>query len=83
MTIRFTASRLLLATACGAALLSATMLSAPTASAACTGGNVADPITGVCWAQSQFGSGISGTGGGFKKFCRGETDISNASRPIE
>ncbi|HEY9883012.1 MAG TPA: substrate-binding domain-containing protein, partial [Thermosynechococcaceae cyanobacterium] len=26
--------------------------------------------------------GISGTGGGFKKFCAGETDISNASRPI-
>ncbi len=26
--------------------------------------------------------GISGTGGGFKKFCRGESDISNASRPI-
>ena len=26
--------------------------------------------------------GIGGTGGGFKKFCRGETDISNASRPI-
>lgn len=26
--------------------------------------------------------GISGTGGGFKKFCRGETDIANASRPI-
>lgn len=26
--------------------------------------------------------GISGTGGGFKKFVRGETDISNASRPI-
>lgn len=26
--------------------------------------------------------GISGTGGGFKKFLRGETDISNASRPI-
>jgi phosphate transport system substrate-binding protein len=26
--------------------------------------------------------GISGTGGGFKKFCRGETDLSNASRPI-
>ena len=25
---------------------------------------------------------MSGTGGGFKKFCRGETDISNASRPI-
>jgi phosphate transport system substrate-binding protein len=26
--------------------------------------------------------GTSGTGGGFKKFCRGETDIANASRPI-
>lgn len=26
--------------------------------------------------------GISGTGGGFKKFCRGETEIQNASRPI-
>ncbi len=26
--------------------------------------------------------GISGTGGGFKKFCRGETDLSDASRPI-
>ncbi|MDX1948860.1 MAG: PstS family phosphate ABC transporter substrate-binding protein [Pirellulaceae bacterium] len=26
--------------------------------------------------------GISGTGGGFKKFTRGETDISGASRPI-
>ena len=27
--------------------------------------------------------GISGTGGGFAKFARGETDISNASRPIK
>jgi phosphate transport system substrate-binding protein len=27
--------------------------------------------------------GVSGTGGGFKKFCRGETVISNASRPIK
>lgn len=26
--------------------------------------------------------GTSGTGGGFEKFCRGETDISDASRPI-
>jgi phosphate transport system substrate-binding protein len=26
--------------------------------------------------------GLSGTGGGFQKFCRGETVISNASRPI-
>ncbi|MGB3612947.1 MAG: PstS family phosphate ABC transporter substrate-binding protein [Elainellaceae cyanobacterium] len=27
--------------------------------------------------------GVSGTGGGFKKFCAGETDISGASRPIK
>lgn len=26
--------------------------------------------------------GVSGTGGGFKRFCKGETDISDASRPI-
>ena len=31
---------------------------------------------------TQVTVGISGTGGGFKKFCRGETDISDASRPI-
>lgn len=27
--------------------------------------------------------GVSGTGGGFKKFCRGETDVQDASRPIQ
>jgi phosphate transport system substrate-binding protein len=27
--------------------------------------------------------GSSGTGGGFEKFCKGETDISDASRPIK
>ena len=27
--------------------------------------------------------GFSGTGGGFERFCGGETDISNASRPID
>lgn len=27
--------------------------------------------------------GVSGTGGGFKRFCSGETDISDASRPIK
>ena len=31
---------------------------------------------------AQVTVGISGTGGGFKRFCRGETDISDASRPI-
>jgi phosphate transport system substrate-binding protein len=27
--------------------------------------------------------GTSGTGGGFEKFCKGETDVSDASRPIK
>ena len=27
--------------------------------------------------------GVLGTGGGFERFCRGETDISDASRPID
>jgi phosphate transport system substrate-binding protein len=27
--------------------------------------------------------GVSGTGGGFRKFCAGETSISNASRPVK
>jgi phosphate transport system substrate-binding protein len=27
--------------------------------------------------------GISGTGGGFQRFCRGETEVSDASRPIK
>ena len=31
----------------------------------------------------QISVGTSGTGGGFEKFCAGETDISDASRPIE
>lgn len=32
--------------------------------------------------QARVTVGISGTGGGFQKFCNRETDISNASRPI-
>jgi phosphate transport system substrate-binding protein len=32
--------------------------------------------------KSQITVEFSGTGGGFRKFCAGETDISNASRPI-
>ncbi len=31
----------------------------------------------------QITVGTSGTGGGFEKFCNGETDMSNASRPIK
>ena len=32
--------------------------------------------------KAQIAVAISGTGGGFEKFCAGETDINNASRPI-
>ena len=38
------------------------------------------------WKASGGGDvtvGISGTGGGFERFCVGETDISNASRAID
>ncbi|MFN4066455.1 MAG: PstS family phosphate ABC transporter substrate-binding protein [Thermosynechococcus sp.] len=54
------------------------------------GSSTVYPVTEVAAEQFQKAQGgkirvtvgISGTGGGFKKFCRGETDISNASRPI-
>ena len=38
--------------------------------------NLQDPSVDV-------GVGVSGTGGGFERFCNGETDISDASRPIK
>src|SRR5688572_12889282 len=43
---------------------------------------VAEEFLKVKKQAVQVTVGISGTGGGFKKFCRGETDISDASRPI-
>lgn len=42
----------------------------------------AEGYTKSTGGKSRVTVGVSGTGGGFKKFCRGETDISNASRPI-
>jgi len=55
------------------------------------GSSTVFPITEAMvedWGRSIGGSarlviGISGTGGGFKKFCNGEIDINNASRPIK
>ena len=55
------------------------------------GSSTVYPITEAMAAEFQSESGgkyrvtvgISGTGGGFKKFCRGETHISDASRPIK
>ncbi|MDA2963297.1 MAG: PstS family phosphate ABC transporter substrate-binding protein [Actinomycetota bacterium] len=53
------------------------------------GSSTVAPLTGVAAeafqkiSQTQITVGISGTGGGFSRFCKGETDISNASRPIK
>jgi phosphate transport system substrate-binding protein len=38
---------------------------------------------GLVAPNVQVPVGVSGTGGGFTKFCNGETDIQNASRPIK
>jgi phosphate transport system substrate-binding protein len=52
------------------------------------GSSTVFPITEAVAEEYQKASGarvtigISGTGGGFQKFCRAETDISDASRPI-
>lgn len=53
------------------------------------GSSTVYPITEAVAEEFQKASGtkvtvgISGTGGGFKKFTRGETDVQNASRPIK
>lgn len=62
MTMRSTVSRLLVAGALGAAVVWTPMTVGPADAAPCPGGAIGDPITGVCWSQSQ-GVSISGTGG--------------------
>lgn len=53
------------------------------------GSSTVFPITEAVAEEFQKGRdvkvtiGVSGTGGGFKKFCAGETDITGASRPIK
>jgi phosphate transport system substrate-binding protein len=42
----------------------------------------AEKLNGEIKAGVKISVGVSGTGGGFKKFAAGETDINNASRPI-
>jgi phosphate transport system substrate-binding protein len=53
------------------------------------GSSTVFPITAAVIEEFKSGNksvkttlGISGTGGGFKKFCRNELDVINASRPI-
>jgi len=74
------------------ALLSLALFAAPATAqiVKADGSSTVYPITEAVaedFQKSKKGSikvtvGISGTGGGFKKFCRNETDVSNASRPI-
>ena len=54
------------------------------------GSSTVFPLTAVAAEDFQLANpgvqvtvGSSGTGGGFEKFCRGETDANNASRPIK
>ncbi|HET9699871.1 MAG TPA: PstS family phosphate ABC transporter substrate-binding protein [Burkholderiales bacterium] len=79
------------ALALGAALsLSATVLHASPL-VAVDGSSTVYPVTEAVAEEFQKAKkgavkvtvGISGTGGGFKKFCRGEIDIADASRPIK
>lgn len=44
---------------------------------------VAEEFIAATGGETPVTVGISGTGGGFSKFCNGEIDISNASRPIK
>ena len=79
---------LVLATACGGGSAPGTG-SAARAMVTLDGSSTVFPISEAVAEEFQKATpgmrvtvGISGTGGGFQKFCRGETDISNASRPI-
>ncbi|MDV3223269.1 PstS family phosphate ABC transporter substrate-binding protein [Intrasporangium sp.] len=60
----------------GAVAIDGSSTVAPLSEAAATGYRDEAPGVNVTVATS-------GTGGGFKKFCSGETDISDASRPIK
>ena len=44
---------------------------------------VAEEFGNLTNKQVRVTVGVSGTGGGFKKFCNGETQVSDASRPIK
>lgn len=77
----------------GFSLLIAAAFAAPPALAGTIkvdGSSTVYPITDAVAAEFQKARGnttnltvgISGTSGGFRKFCRGDTDISDASRPI-
>ena len=91
--MRFTATALLgvtvLGAACGRPGQSSTTGTPASSVIAIDGSSTVFPITEAVAEEFQKQNagqkvtvGLSGTGGGFQKFCRGETVISNASRPI-
>ncbi len=74
----------------GIALLAAAMGCATGAIVKIDGSSTVFPITEAMaeefsksYGEIRVTVGISGTGGGFKKFCNGEIDITGASRPIK
>ena len=82
-------SAVALAAACGGGSDSAANGSSPKVIVA-DGSSTVFPVTEAVAEEFQRANrgmrvtvGSSGTGGGFEKFCRDETDVSNASRPIK
>ena len=78
-----------LAVACGGSSTTSEGSSAAPAMIQIDGSSTVFPISEAVAEEFQKANagirvtvGISGTGGGFQKFCRAETDISDASRPI-
>ncbi|MEO0771462.1 MAG: PstS family phosphate ABC transporter substrate-binding protein [Cyanobacteria bacterium J06649_4] len=87
----FTSFKFLGATAVAATVgLSAVVANAQSGLIAIDGSSTVFPITEAMAEEFMTANpgvnisvGVSGTGGGFEKFCNGETVISNASRPIK
>ncbi|MBL8329189.1 MAG: PstS family phosphate ABC transporter substrate-binding protein [Rubrivivax sp.] len=82
-------SRSLSAVSCAVALLAGTHGLASANTVKVDGSSTVFPVTEAVAEEFQKANkglkvtvGISGTGGGFRKFCRAETDVQNASRPI-
>ncbi len=59
--------------------------SASGGSVSVSGSSTVEPISACVLSQAGFGGSVEGpgTGDGFQRFCAGETDISDASRPIK
>jgi phosphate transport system substrate-binding protein len=97
MTSRFTRRRRFAVVAVGAALVSAALATTVLAGSTALSGRITSDGSStvgpyvIAAAEGfqkknrgvQVTVGISGTGGGFERFCRGEIDLSNASRPIK